>query len=348
MEQKWYLSSSFSKLYRYAIINTAEWRQKGMGKSIATPLRWIWDGLYRNILYLKSGTFKASDTILVTGSQRSGTTWLGELLSAPKDYCMLFEPTVLWKEKKVVKGADWADHIKENSVWPEGKKLFENLFEGRGIHPHAFIYNSPASLMRSKSLIIKSSEANRLLPWLSMNFKIKGMVLIIRHPCAFIASMKKYMKKLPPRVPVRRQRFVDENLPHLASYVKELKTIDEILAARWCTDYYVPLKSSKRNSWIEVLYEKLVLSGPEELNRIYNKLNLSGLDAAVDRLTRRSLTTRSWSADHDYSSAKERLSNWKRSIDQQQLKRIFSVLEAFGISGYSDEVVPDSENIRID
>ena len=143
------------------------------------------------------------------------------------------------------------------------------------------------------------------------------------------------------------QRFVTENLPHLASYVRELKTIDEILADRWCADYYVPLKSSKRNSWIEVSYKKLVLSGPEELSRIYNNLNLAGFDEAIDRLTRRSLTTRSWSANHDYTSAKERLTTWKRSIDQQQLNRILSVLEAFGISGYSDEVVPNSEKIMI-
>jgi hypothetical protein len=296
---------------------------------------------------LKSGTFKASDTILVTGAQRSGTTWLGEMLSASKDYCMLFEPTVVWNQKKVVKGADWADHIGVGSDWYEGKELFGKLFEGRGIHAHAFVYNSPAALMRSKSLVIKSSDANRLLPWLSTNFEIKGMILIIRHPCAVVASMKKNMKNLPMKVPIRCQRFVAENLPHLASYVKGLNTVEEILAARWCWDHYVPLKYPKRDSWIEVSYEKLVLSGREELSRIYFALDLSDHEEAFDRLTLSSLTARGWSVNHGCASALERLSNWKSKLDKKQVKRILSVLEVFGISGFSDEVVPDFGKIGI-
>jgi hypothetical protein len=260
---------------------------------------------------------------------------------------MVFEPIVVWHKKGVVKDADWSDNIRADSNWPQGKELFGNLFEGRGIHAHAFVHNSPVDLMRCKSLVIKFINANRLLPWLSASFKIKGMIFILRHPCAVVASLKKHMKKPPQRVSLQGQRYVTENIPHLANYVKGLQTEEEIHAVRWCCHHYEPLRYSKRDSWIEVSYEELVRSGPDELRRIYSALGLSCPEKAIARLRSSSLTAHSWSVDHNRDSTQKRLSNWKNSLNKHQVRRILSVVEAFGISGFSDEVVPDFDNIRV-
>jgi hypothetical protein len=101
-----YSSGIFGKLYRSSLSKIYEFRKKPIGKAITLPLRWSWDGLYKAILFFKANTFKLSDTILVTGMPRSGTTWLGELLSVSRDYCMIFEPIVLWENKGVIKGPD--------------------------------------------------------------------------------------------------------------------------------------------------------------------------------------------------------------------------------------------------
>ena len=342
-----YSSGSFSKIYRNSLAKTYDWRKSTIGKKVVAPLRWSWDGFYWAILQFKSQAFNPSDTILVTGAPRSGTTWLGELLSASRDYCVVFEPIVILTRRGMIKDADWADHIEADSNWTEGKKLFGKLFEGRGVPAHAFVHNSPADLMRCRSLVIKSINANRLLPWLSMNFKIKGMVLIIRHPCAVVASLKKHMKDLPRKVSLRGQRYVIKNLPHLADYVRGLQTVEEIYAVRWCCSHYVPFRYSKRDSWIEVSYEKLVLSGPEELRRIHSALGLSCPDKAIAHLTSSSLTSHNWSVDHNRVEPQKRLSNWKNILDKQQIRRILSVVEAFGISGFNDEVIPDFDNIKV-
>jgi hypothetical protein len=139
---------------------------------------------------------------------------------------------------------------------------------------------------------------------------------------------------------------VFENFPHLAHYIEDFRTEEEILAVQWCCEHYVPLKHTKGGSWVEVFYEQLILSGPDELKRIYFLLGLSDPEKAIGRLKLKSMTTRSWSADHNRVSAEERLGNWKHKLDKRQVSRILSVVEAFDISGFSDDVIPDFDNIR--
>lgn len=335
------------KLYRTFLVKTYDWRCTPVGRRMTIPLRWGWDGVYKTILSFKVAAFNRSDTILLTGTPRSGTTWLSELLCSSRDYCSIFEPIVMWHRYGVIRGLDWADYISPDTDWPEGKELFCKLFEGRSVHPHAFIHNSPMDLIRCRSLLIKSITTNTLLPWLAVNFQIRGMILIVRHPCAVVASLKKHLTKLHRRVPDRRQRYVRENLPHLTAYVQRLQTEEEILAVRWCCDHHAPLKHRRDNSWIQVSYEKLVLDGRNELRRIYSALDLAKSENALNRLQSSSLTVHNWSVDHSRASAEERLGNWRRSLDGEQVRRVLSVVDAFGIRGFSEDVVPDFDNIGV-
>ncbi|MCG2776105.1 MAG: hypothetical protein L6406_10540 [Desulfobacterales bacterium] len=228
------LNETLGRLYRISLAKTYEWRRKPSGRTITTPIRWTWDGLYRIILGLKRGSFSASDTILISGARRSGTTWLSELLCASQDYCVVFEPIVLWRKYGVVPRGGCADYISPESDWPMGKELFGKLFEGRSVHPHAFGQNSLMDLIRCTSLVIKSVNTNKLMPWLSANFKLRGMILIFRHPCAVVASLKKHLPKPLQQVSITHQRYVEQNLPHLSGYITGLKTQEEIHAAGWC------------------------------------------------------------------------------------------------------------------
>jgi hypothetical protein len=268
-------------------------------------------------------------------------------MSSSSDYCMIFEPIVLWRKYGLVEPGGCADYVSPESDWPRGKELFEKLFKGRSVHPHAFIQNSPTDLLRCNSLLIKSVNANKLIPWLSANFQIRGIILIIRHPCAVVASLKKHLLKPLHEVSHTHQRYVIENLPHLKDYIKSLKTQEEIHAAGWCCDHHAPLKHRQNYSWIQVLYERIVLDGKNELKPIFSALNLSGFDEAVNRLRVRSLSSHSWSADHSHVTAEKRLNSWLGILDKEEVKRVLSVVEVFGITGYSDNPVPDFDNIGV-
>ena len=341
------INEALGKLYRTSLAKTYEWRRKPSGRTITAPIRWSWDGIYRIILELKKETFNVSDTILISGARRSGTTWLAELLCASPDYCVIFEPIVLWRKYGVVPGGGFADYIDPKADWPVGKDLFGKLFEGKAIHPHAFTQNPLMDFLRCSSLVIKSVNTNKLMPWLSVNFKLRGMILIIRHPCAVVASLKKHLPKPLKEVSQTHQQYVEQNLPHLYNFVKGLKTQEEIHAAGWCCEHHPPLKYRRNDNWIQVSYEKLVLDGENELKRICAGLNFSKIDESLNHLAVRSLTTRNWSVDHTRASEEQRLGNWRNTLDKEATKRVLSIVDAFGIQGYNDNNVPDFDKIGV-
>ncbi len=218
------LNMNFKNLYYFSLKKTYEWRQTRVGgRKMTAPFHFGWDKLYKGILAFKSGAFAPSNTIFITGTPRSGTTWLSELISSSRDYVVIFEPTGMWMKYGVVQSDKWMEYINPDSQWSEGKELFSKLFEGRSVHPHAFVHNSPIKLLRTKSLVIKDIDSNMLLPRLANNFNIRGMILIIRHPCEVVASTKKHLANTPKRVTAITQRYVKENLPHLTSFIQILQ-----------------------------------------------------------------------------------------------------------------------------
>ncbi len=343
-----FLKCDIRELYRTSLQKSYDWRQTNFGQKLLFPFRYGWYGLYKGILMFKVGTFDPANTVFISGSIRSGTTWLSELLCTQKDYCLLFEPTStdLWNLQLNVPASYWRESIGPDSNWPEGEELFAKLFKGGFAPPNALILNSPLDLIRCNSLIIKCVGTNMLLPWLAARFQIRGMIFILRHPCAVVNSVKKH-RKIPQQIPIRRQRYIEKNLPHLASYIQNLRTEEEILAVTWCCDHYAPLKYRRNDTWIQVSYEKLVLEGQKELKRIYNALGFSETVETRANLRSNSLTTHKWTVDHSLASVEERLGNWKRTLNGDAVKRILSVVETFGIQGFGDNIVPYFDKIGI-
>ncbi|MHC4981658.1 MAG: hypothetical protein ACYTF6_00630 [Planctomycetota bacterium] len=194
--------------------------------------------------------------------------------------------------------------------------------------------------------MIKSVVGNMLLPWLGANFSLGGMLLVIRHPCSTAVSLKMHGTGAARSISKQHMGYVREHLPHLVDYVQRLKTPEELLTVRWCVEQHAPLRHAE-GSWIQVLYEKLILDGYEELERIHAALNLPIADDAERLLRTNSLRVGAWSVDHSRASAEEWLSGWKRRLSDEQAKRVLSVVEAFGITGYTSDIAPVSGRVQL-
>lgn len=334
-------------IYRAFLKRTSAWRSTPVGAKAIAPARYLSDSIRRAVLALKNGAFDPSEAIFLTGMERSGTTWLAELLSASKDRCLVFQPIMEWWRKGIITDEEYEDYIDPRSEWPKGKKLFAELFQGRSILPHALTHSTLMSMIRSKSLVIKSVRANPILPWLAGNFKIKGMILITRHPCAVAVSLKMHGTKSAQGLSESNRRYVRQYLPHLTGYIQQLGTAEEFLTVRWCCEHHPPFKHAAEGLWIHVPYERLVLDGPAELEKIYSALDLPVSQEALRGLRIDSLVVGKWSVNHSRASTEQRLGAWKRRLDDEQIRRILSVVEAFGIRGYSDEPLPDFERIGL-
>lgn len=152
------------------------------------------------------GRFSPEKAFIITSSPRSGSTWLSELLLAGIPCsCSFFEPLqIRYVPEAVMAGLEWRTHKAIGEDWPEGKNFLTKVFRGQIVnHWTTREITIPRALIANK-IIIKFVRLNRLLPWVCKNFELPPPVLLIRHPCAVIASQLrsddwKYTKK--PIVP---------------------------------------------------------------------------------------------------------------------------------------------------
>lgn len=329
-----------------------------------------------------SKKFDIKDTIILTGSPRSGTTLLMEILGVIPRYTSLFEPLnpVYFPESTKV-GFQSRTYYPFKTDWSEGEKYLRKIFSGDLMYDSSWLqkgdyskqnFNSiifsyidqlkPEKLMHQllgKKLIIKFVRLNRLLPWVAERFQLRSMILVIRHPCSVIASRFKPGLQLPaglsPNIkpfPTPKEIFNEalkiEGLDiNLLNKLKKIKTLDEILAASWCLDTYVPLSYPKPYPWIVVTYEKLVKEGKKEIHRIFREIGEKKVPGSAFRLLKIPSRVTQKNDQQIVSKTNEQLSKWKKTLSEKQIERIINIVSAFGLDFYTEDIEPDYENICI-
>ncbi len=320
--------------------------------------------------------FDTKDTIVITGTPRSGTTWLMEILGVIPGYICLFEPlNPLYFPKSIKVGFQSRKYLPSDVNWQEGEEYLRKIFTGclqpdkswleKGDYTkknfNSLIYNflnqlKPEKLMHQllgEKLIVKSIRLNRLLPWIAERFHLRSMIFIIRHPCAVVASRFKPGARLPKDI----TRYVKVSFPTkedilnetseingldkgLLNRLKKIKTQEELLATSWCLDNYIPLSYPKPYPWIVVCYEKLVKDGEKELNHIFNKIGEKHIPrSAFKHLKIPSVVTHK-SEYKIITNTDEQLSKWKKSLSERQIENILSIVSDFGLDFYTEDIEP--------
>ena len=327
-------------------------------------------------------TFDMRDTIVLTGSPRSGTTLLMEILEVIPGYTSLFEPlNPIYFPESTKAGFQSRTYLSSSTDWPEGEKYLRKIFTGglsynsswleKGNYAKqnfnnilsSYLYQlKPEKLMHQllgNKLIVKSTRLNRFLPWITERFQLRSMIFIIRHPCAVVASRFKPGQKLPlglsPDIksfPIREE-ILDEASKiegldtSLLDKLKRIKTLEEIIAASWCLDAYVPLSYPKPYPWTVVTYEKLIKDGKKEITRIFDEIGEKNVTRSAFRHLRMPSKV---TQKNDYKSVvniDEQLSKWKKSLSEKQIERILEIVSAFGLDFYTDDLEPDYKNICV-
>ena len=303
------------------------------------------------------------DSILLIGSPRSGTTWLMELFENIPGYTYIFEPLqALWFPSSTKVGFEQRPYRTPDANWPKCEEYLFKIFTGQivGYNP-LFKYNLKMTMNRilSKKLIVKSIRLSRLLPWIANRFQLRNITYIIRHPCAVIASQIKtgfggYQNYYPftNRFPTREGLILEASSidildSNIIEKLKRIKTTEELLAVAWCLDNYVPLFYLDSHKWNMIIYEKLVTDGETELRKLFREIGEEdSADLAINQLNKPSMLTVEKELK-TVPSTDIQLSKWKKSLSNDQIKRILKIVEDFGLNFYTDSIEPDYDNIRI-
>jgi hypothetical protein len=275
-----------------------------------------------------AGRFDQDSVFMVTSSPRSGSTLLTQVLAAIPNSCVLFEPLQL-KEVPEAKAAQftWRTYVDPDQAWCEGKAFLKRVFEGRVINEWTTKEMSFGAAYKATRMIVKFVRANRLLPWICRTFELPSPILLIRHPCAVIASQLNYGwgNAERPELPSYLASF-----PSFQSALAQVTGVEEYLAASWALDQLPPLLQPPPHPWTLITYEELLIHPEQTLAKIFQSWNLDvDIDLALSKLSKPSRVVS--------KSGISGINGWKKQLTNQQIERILSTVNSFGLTFYSQQ-----------
>lgn len=300
---------------------------------VGVPLkqRLAWYRLRAIQTYL-DGRFPVAKNFLLTSSPRSGSTLLGAVLNAIPRSCPLFEPLHLRNVPEAsAAGFSWRTYRDPEVSWPEGEAFLHSVFAGSTVNDWTSREMAWRDIAFSRRQVVKFVRANRLLPWIVSHFSIPEPLLLMRHPCAVVASQLNYGWSSADAP--QRPEFVGEGSA-IARVLSELEGVEEFLAASWALDQMPALGVPGVPPWKIVTYEELTLHPEATIAAIAGHWDVPiKLKEALVALDRPSSVVSSGGVSG--------MAGWKSTLSTEQIDRILRTVRSLGITLYSDEEQAD-------
>ena len=287
---------------------------------------------------LKSEGYNLSETMVILGAPRSGSTWLAELVSTVDGVIQVFEP-MNPDHVPEVKDINYRRNMykKSNDVWAEGKVFFDRALAGKVINPWTASQIPPLDIPGSNRLVVKFVRANLILDWLVENYNLPVPAVSIRHPCAIIASNRNKQWPAPTLEELLKNRYFD-SFPKIKRDCQYLDSPLERAAISWCLRYHPIIFAKDFNKRNLVVYEALVADSVAELKPLFESWHLK-LDWKVTNQIK--LPSKTSMPKSQIKINQDPLSGWKKSLTSGEVNKIIDVLKRFNIEVYGTAVEPD-------
>jgi sulfotransferase family protein len=303
--------------------------------------------------------------ILITGSHRSGTTWVGKILSASPSVAHIYEPFNVTFPPSIgmcsVRFDHWFTYVTEEneSIFYKPVKnmldfqynLFGALKTVRSIRQAKKILNEFKCFYayRGRKIIplVKDPIAVFSAEWLASRFNMK-IIILLRHPAAFASSLKRKNWNPPFLDLIEQPLLMRDHLHPFESEIKEhiSKEYDIIDQASllWKLIYYVVKKYQRKHSdWIFLRHEDLSRNPLNCYSNLFYRLNLN-FSENIRRLVEEYSSSNNLSELPTDSNATHMLKrnsrvniwNWKSRLVESEIKRIRNSVEEVSNEFYSD------------
>ncbi len=302
--------------------------------------------------------------ILVSGSHRSGTTWVGKMISTSPSIAYINEPfnPFTYKKFRGRCGAKFVNQYtyitdeNESEFYPYLKDTLEfrynflgqlkssqNCADVRRAVKEQFQFWGYQ--YRSQTPLMKDPLALCSLPWLADKFNL-DIVVLIRHPAAFVASVKRVGWKYnfsellaqPPLIRDHLSEFEEEIREHATTQ----KDIIDNASLIWKLMYYMVSKYQKSHQhWLYRRYEDIAKEPVSAFESLFSQLNLDFSESVKNTIvdfTNNSNPTnfndKDWSFRKRNSNAN--ITSWKSKLTDEEIKRIRESVESVASNFYSD------------
>jgi hypothetical protein len=196
-----------------------------------------------------------SASILVAGSGRSGTTWLGEAVASLTGAREIFEPLLIDGDMDIAPPKAWrmnyGDLLRNYEVYipadaGEASRYhqpLDTIVQGRMRNRWCDGDVRPGVYSRR---VIKDIRANLALGYIARQWRRMKIVWIVRDPVAVVGSQMRMARKFgyvfdfAPLSVVFQPRLVADWLAHAVPAMQAAAGKAERLAHRWCVETMVP------------------------------------------------------------------------------------------------------------
>lgn len=297
--------------------------------------------------------------ILITGIHRSGSTWLGKIMGASSELRYIHEPFNFPKNPDAPFSL-WFKYISKNSAQEDQKTIRRYLNKKLTFNISRLIEKSrkakyPGQVRDAIKYELKYFTSRPLLKdpiafiaseWIHNTFDA-DIVVLIRHPAAFVASLKFANWKFDFRNLLNQKLLMENELSEYKNGIieiieKEERTGNQDIIAQgillWNCIYSITKKRMDKyehsENWLFIKHEDLSFHPMEEIKKIFIKFDLkftAEVKSEIERTTR-SKTTKTWERD-----SIKNISTWKDRLDRDEISLIKEKTSNLWVCFYTED-----------
>lgn len=269
-------------------------------------------------------------SVILAGTGRSGSTWVGDLINHDNHYRVIFEPLAS-RRVPSVRHFKWGQRLAPDCSDPALTQPLHNILAGRINGKWTDQYNRR---FISRSRLIKFIRANLMLAWIRAQYPSVPIILLLRHPCAVAHSMLSLKDWQWNREGYTDQPMLfNEILSPFRDHITRDLPLFERYITNWCIEYFVPFSELRQNQFLPVFYEDLCLKPEVHLPSLLTYARGRFDPAVLSALAKPSQVTRKGSSIH---TGEDIVFGWKHHVtpDQQSIAR--EIMHRFGLADIYD------------
>jgi hypothetical protein len=312
------------------------------------PLTWgVRKGTRRLARVVRGALYRDADrdprnSILVAGTARSGTTWLGDILSRQLHGRVMFEPFHPGKIEQY-RPYSYFQYMRPNEPDEVLRSYVQRVFSGAIRHPWI---DREIDCLFPRCRVIKEVRANLFLAWIRRTAPDTPMLLIVRHPCAVALSRMQLNWATDDDIaPLLDQpKLVEDFVGNRMEVIRSATTVAAKHAVIWSVHHLVPLQQFEPHELTVVFYENLCLRPDREIPRIFRAIGRDFDRTAFRAADRPSATSRRTSA---VVTGTDRVAGWTSALSTREVEEVLAVVDAFGLGHlYGPSPTPLADGLR--
>jgi len=280
--------------------------------------------------------YQERDTLLVAGSGRSGTTWLGNIIAQCPGFMTLFEPFD-YRHVPELSVSSLRQYIRPDEKTHVLDKTISAVLRGKLRNEWMLSQNTRNLAWR---ILVKEIRANLFLGYIQNRFNSK-IIFVVRHPCAVVLSRMELKWETHLDDFLNQQELVEDYLTPYVDLIHNANSEPVKHAVMWSIENMVPLVQMRQHHFIFCIYEDLIAKTDEELNRIFA---LAGLKVPEKTHSLALQPASTSSSKKTVSGRKDYAGYWKTKLCKDDITSILDTVHTFGIDLYGDTTVPNHDS----